>query len=285
MPADQPKKDPYFESEYNVRSLRSDYGDVVAGWNQRSSYLHRTLDCRLDVAYGEGERERMDIFTGNGPGAPTLIYLHGGYWQRGDKSIYGFVAKPFIDSGINVVIPNYDLCPAGTIPGITDQIQRLIIWLWRNADSLGMSKNHINISGHSAGGHLTAMMLATDWPVLGDDLPPDIIKSAIPVSGIYELEPLRKTTINDAVGIDEWTASDYSPLYLTPASDAPILVSVGGAETSLFHQQTENLIDEWGQYSAGITRHTEPGVDHFDVVNRLADPESAFFKRVCAWLR
>ena len=251
---------------------------------RRSATQRDDTNCRLDLAYGIGDRERMDLFTASDPDAPTLIYIHGGYWQRHDKSIYSFVAEPFVNSGANVVIPNYDLCPAGTIPGITDQIQQAIIWLWRNAASLGVSGDHINISGHSAGGHLTAMMLATDWPVLGDELPADIIKSAIILTGIYELEPLRNTTINDAVGIDEWTAADYSPLYLSPASSAPLLVSLGGAETSQFHQQSRNFVAEWAQYEVDIVHHIEPDVDHFDVVNRLADPKSGLFKRARAWL-
>ena len=276
---------PYLESEYNVRARRTDFDEVVADWVRRSATQRNDTNCSLDLAYGRGERERMDVFTATGPDAPTLMYIHGGYWQRQDKSIYSFLAEPFVNSGVNVVIPNYDLCPAGTIPAITDQIQQAILWLWRNAASLGVSRDHINVSGHSAGGHLTAMMLATDWLVLGDDIPADIIKSAISLSGIYELEPLRQTTINDAVGIDEWTAADYSPLYLSPTSSAPLLVSLGGAETSQFHQQSRNFVAEWMQYEIEIAQHTEPGVDHFDVVNRLADPESELFKRARTWLR
>jgi arylformamidase len=285
MSPEQSHIDPYLESEYNVRARRGDFDEVVADWMRRSAAQRNDTNCCLDLAYGSGDRERMDVFTANVPDAPTLIYIHGGYWQRQEKSIYSFLAEPFVNSGANVVIPNYDLCPTSTIPEITDQIQQAIIWLWRNAASLGVSRDHINISGHSAGGHLTAMMLATDWPVLGDDIPADLIKSAIILTGIYELEPLRKTTINDAVGIDEWTAADYSPLYLSPTSSAPLLVSLGGAETSQFHQQSRNFVAEWAQYDMEMAQHIEPGVDHFDVVNRLADPESELFKRARSWLR
>ena len=120
-------------------------------------------------------------------------------------------------------------------------------------------------------------------PIIRDNA--DLIKSAIILTGIYELEPLRKTTINDAVGIDEWTAADYSPLYLSPTSSAPLLVSLGGAETNQFHQQSRNFVAEWAQYDMEMAQHIEPGVDHFDVVNRLADPESELFKRARSWLR
>lgn len=285
MSSEPTQIDPYLESEYNVRARRTDFDEVVADWMRRSATQRDDTNCRLDLAYGSGERERMDLFTANDPDAPTLMYIHGGYWQRHDKSIYSFLAEPFVNSGANVVIPNYDLCPAGTIPEITDQIQQAIIWLWRNAASLGVSGDHINVSGHSAGGHLTAMMLATDWPVLGGDLPADIIKSAIILTGIYELEPLRNTTINEAVGIDEWTAADYSPLYLSPTSSAPLLVSLGSEETSQFHRQSTNFVAEWAQYDLEISQHIEPGVDHFDVVNRLADPDSELFKQARALLR
>ena len=128
------------------------------------------------------------------------------------------------------------------------------------------------------------MVLATDWPALGDDLPRDVVKSGIPISGLFRLEPLRRTTINDAVGIDDQAARDYSPQFLAPSTQAPVLVALGGAETSHFHKQTNDFVIEWKRHDAPIEAWFEPGVDHFDVVNRLADASSGFFKKTLSWL-
>ena len=119
----------------------------------------------------------------------------------------------------------------------------------------------------------------------GDDLPRDLVKSGVPISGLYDLEPLRRTTINDAVGLDAHTAREFSPLLLSPAADAPVLAVVGGGETDAFHDQTERFAARWTQLSAQVETLIEPGVDHFDIVNRLADPDSEVCRAVLGLLR
>ncbi len=269
------------EREYDVRKLRADFDDLIVAWSERSSAYRALVECRPDVSYGNGPRDRLDIFLCGQSDAPVLFYLHGGYWQRGDKSIYSFVAAPFVDRGANVVIANYDLCPSGTIGSITSQVRAAVVWLWRNADRNGLSRDRISVSGHSAGGHLTAMCLATDWTALGDDLPIDIVKSGIPISGLYDLDPLRQTSINDAMGMDEASAQDCSPMLLKPVTDAPILATLGGRETRQFHWQTDRFVETWKTHGAPIEQYAEPGVDHFDVVNRLAESDSGIFQ--AAW--
>lgn len=271
--------DEHLESQYNVRAKRPDYDQVVADWNRRSEAFRSGSGGFLDAAYGPAERHRVDIFTAGEDGAPTLVYLHGGYWQRGDKSAYSFVAEPFVARGVNVALMSYTLCPTATVPGITDEIRRGLAWLYRHSGEYGLAGDRINVTGHSAGGHLTAMMLATRWPELDADLPADLVKSGIPISGLYDLAPLRRTTINHAAGIDDDAARTCSPLFLEPAPGARVLAVAGGAETAAFHTQMAALAEQWSAAGASIEQYVEPEVDHFDVVNRLADPSSELFAK------
>lgn len=276
--------DQALESEYNVRAARDDYDQVVEEWHRRSEAFRAAAGGFLDAAYGPGERHRLDIFTA-AAGGPTLVYLHGGYWQRGDKSVYSFVAEPFVARGVNVVLMSYTLCPEATVPGITGEIRQGLAWLCRNGGGYGLAPDRINVTGHSAGGHLTAMMLATEWSELGADLPEDLVKSGIPISGLYDLAPLRRTSINHAARIDDEAARHCSPQFLEPAAGARVLAVVGGAETNAFHEQMANLAKHWSPAGARVEQHVEPGVDHFDVVNRLADPDSGLFRKTLAWLQ
>jgi arylformamidase len=273
------------EREYNVRKNRPDFEQIGKDWAARSAAFRDQAGGRLDLAYGPAPRERIDLFSAGRKGAPLLAYIHGGYWQRGDKSAYSFVAAPFLANGVDIAFINYNLCPNGSIPVITAQIRTAIVWLWRHAAALGLAPERFNLGGHSAGGHLTAMGLATDWPAIGSDLPRDLLKSGIPMSGLYDLDPLRETEINEAVGLDAATARDYSPLFKKPATLAPVLATLGGGETAQFHKQTDRLVEEWTKHGIRVERFAEPEVDHFDYVNRLADAKSALFGKVRGWLR
>lgn len=285
MPAEPQLDQATLEREYNVRKSRPDFDEIGKGWAARSAAFRDTAGGRVDLAYGPAPRERIDLFRCGKPGAPLLVYIHGGYWQRSDKSVYSFVAEPFVAHGVDVALLNYNLCPNGSIPVITTQVRTAIIWLWRHAAELGLVRDRFNLGGHSAGGHLTGMGLATDWPAIGGDLPRDLLKAGIPMSGLYDLEPLRPTEINDALGLDAATARDYSPLFKKPATDAPVLATLGGGETSQFHRQTDWFVENWKTHGIRIERFAEPEVDHFDFVNRLADAKSELFRRCFAWLR
>jgi len=270
---------PDLEAAYNVRAARVDYDELLADWNRRSEAYRAGARCRLDVQYGAAARSRLDVFPAGARDA-VLVYLHGGYWQRGDKSAYSFLAAPYVGNGVSVVVMGYTLCPQTTVPGITRQIRAGLSWLYRNADGLGLAPDRVNVMGHSAGGHLTAMMLATNWAEVADGLPRDLVRTGIPVSGIYDLEPLRRTSINELAGIDEQAVRDCSPVSLPPAPDTRALAVVGGRETVAFHEQMANFTSAWSRAGARIEGRTEPDADHFDIVNRLADPKGKLFESV-----
>jgi arylformamidase len=269
-----------FDAQYNLRAGRPDYeATVIPDWVARSESARAALTCQTDIRYGEGANQKLDVFNGCASEAPVLVYFHGGYWQRGDKSIYSFLASPYIKAGVNVVVIGYDLCPTVSITRISDESREALIYLWQNAEELGLNRDRINVMGHSAGGHITQMMMATDWTLHNDELPADLIKSGMPISPLSYLEPVRLTkALNAGIRMDEQEAEAESPMINhPPASNAPQLVVVGGAETDEFHRQSQMYVDKYATNDRPIDMYIVPGVDHFDELNVLADANSDFF--------
>lgn len=268
------------EPQYNLRARRPDYDvKVVPDWVLRSEAYRATATCKLDLEYGSGERERIDFFPAASPTSPILVYFHGGYWQRGDKSVYSFLAEPFVKNGVSVAVVNYNLCPSVRISQITPQARRAVAWIWRNAGELGGSREKLYVMGHSAGGHITGMIMATDWPTFGADLPRDLVKGGIPVSGLFDLEPLRFTSINDGVLMDAFEANAESPMNHPPATNAPQLVVCGGKETEEFHRQSDIYVAAFAGKDRSMERYSVPECDHFDELNELAKEDSMFFRK------
>lgn len=271
------------EAQYNLRLGRPDYETaVVPDWIAKSERARSTLDCQIGVAYGASAKQRLDIFRAPGTDRPTLIYFHGGYWQRGDKSIYSFLADAFVARGVNVVLPGYDLCPTVSITEISRQAREAVAWVWRHAADFGGAQDQITVMGHSAGGHITGMMMGTDWTAFGADLPKEVIKAGIPVSPLNLLEPLRHCSIGDALHMDSAEAERESPMNNPPTTNAPQLVVCGGKETEEFHRQSDMYIEAFATAERRMERYSVPDCDHFDELNALADPKHDFFKKSLA---
>ena len=269
------------EEQYDLVKRRSNFSAAIAAqWEKRSEEFRRTAGARIDLSFGEDERDLLDLFPAASENGPVLAFIHGGYWQRGTKEMYSFIAEPFVASGVAVAVLEYNLCPSVRMSEIAPQVRRALIWLWRNADVFGFSADKVFLMGASAGAHLTAMMLSTDWTAESEDLPPDLIKAAIPVSGIYDLEPIRQSSINDALHMDVAEARRLSPVFMDQPTNTPQLVVVGGTETEEFHRQSDEYCARFGSGERDIERYSEPGVDHFDVLNRLTDRDSEFFKKM-----
>ena len=276
-----------FDAEYNLRAGRPDYEEtVIPGWTKDSESARNSLDCDIGIVYGTGPKQKLDVFRCDNPSAPTLVYFHGGYWQRGDKSIYSFIAPPFVKAGINVVVVGYDLCPDVTITQISHQAREAMAYIWTHGQSMGINPQMITVMGHSAGGHITQMMMATHWPDVAAGLPADLVKAGIPVSPLSYLEPVRLTqALNAGIRMDEAEAEAESPMTNhPPATNAAQLVVVGGAETSEFHRQARMYADVYGNDEREIGLYIVPDVDHFDELNVLVDADSMFFKKTCAML-
>ena len=156
--------DPILEKGYNVRLLADDFEGLISNWAARSEKFRSTANSSLNCQYDEGEKNKLDLFRCGNPNAPLYVFVHGGYWQGGDKAFYSFIAEPFVKSGIDVAIIGYQLCPESSMTGIVNQIRTALIWLWKNSRDYAISKDRINISGHSAGGHITCLLYTSPSP-------------------------------------------------------------------------------------------------------------------------
>ena len=272
-----------FDSQYNLRSKRPDYeSTVIPEWIERSGKVRSDISSMLDIRYGAGEKQKLDLFRVSKKDAPTLVYFHGGYWQRGDKSIYSFLAPSFNSREINFITVGYDLCPAVTITEISAQAREALKFIWQSSSMLGINRNCLTVMGHSAGGHITQMMMGTNWPAYSNELPTDLIKAGVPISPLSLLEPVRLTeALNAGIRMDAEEAESESPMINHPPStDAPQLVVVGGDETEEFHRQANMYVDAFSSQKRLMEMYTVPGVDHFDELNILADKDSEFFSKI-----
>jgi arylformamidase len=264
--------DAHLEAQYDARAAVPEHVEIQADWRRRSERIRATRDGKLDLAYGDGERHKLDLFTVDASNGPLQMFLHGGYWQRGDRRANHFVAEGLCAHGVNVAMVGYDLCPSVTLDDIVAQTRAALAWLWRNADALGFDAGRIQVCGHSAGGHLAAMLMATHWPDQGADLPVHVIHSGLAISGLYELAPLRHTSLNEALAMDDQTARRNSPALLPGTGDAPFTAAVGGLESAEFHRQAATLAQRWRDRSGAVDVLDLPGTNHFTILEQLARP-------------
>jgi arylformamidase len=252
------------EAEYNNRARVPEHPRHIAAWQRDAAEWRAACPhAELGLPYGTGEREKLDLFHPEAAGeAPLAIFIHGGYWQALDRSHASHCARGLNGRGIAVAVPSYDLCPAVTVGAIVEQMRAACRFLWQR------SGRHIMAAGHSAGGHLAAMLLATDWSALDPSLPPGLVHAALPVSGVFELEPLLATSLGQALKLDAPTARALSPRYM-PSPGRPMHCVAGGAESCEFIRQSRDMAAAWGGSCEFL-----PGADHFTVIAPLSDPAS-----------
>ncbi len=219
----------------------------------------------------------MDLFPAAGTnlaeGAPLLVYIHGGYWRALDKRDHSFVAEPFVAAGVSVILPNYALAPAVGVEHMVLQLARCIAWIWREAGLLGVDRRRIALAGHSAGGHLAAMLLNCRWPELDAGMPAQPLLGAVALSGLYELEPLRHAPfLAPDLRLTEADALRLSPAWM-PAPAVPLMALVGAAESEEFQRQNRLIRERWGAQAVPVCE-TVPGRHHMNVLHELADPAS-----------
>lgn len=273
-------RDPaYYESAYNPRIAVPDFNDHFERWKKRSQEAQQALSGRAyhDVVYGTDPMQKLDIYRAKGQSQALLVYIHGGYWRALDKSMQSFVAPPFVERGVTMASINYTLCPAVHVQDIVLQVLQGCAWLYRNGSNFGAPRDRLFVCGHSAGGHLTAMALAALWPKVAADLPKKVVQAGLSISGIYDVEPVMKTpSVNVDVRLEPKEAHRVSPAFLPPATDAPLYTAVGGKEQQGFHEQNTLIRSRW----KSVVKDDFPCPDdnHFTILDRFADPESALFK-------
>jgi len=256
--------------QYLPRRTVPNQTDYLKSAGARSALARTKQIGHLDVRYGDTGQQMLDIFPASTPHAPVLVFIHGGYWYALDKSFYSEIAPIFTEAGATVVLPNYDLCPTVTIPTIVDQLRQSMKWIYENISQYNGDPDRLHLSGHSAGGHLTGMMMATDWA--GEfGLPANLLKGAAPLSGLFDIMPHRYTELQDAIQLTKEQALRSSPQNLELYCDCPIICAVGGGEPESFLRQSQEFTEKCR--NAGLTcDYLALDTDnHFDVTDRLHD--------------
>ena len=267
-----------YAAEYNNRA-RIAGGDEILARMAKGSADYRALALArwpddMSLRYGTTERQFIDLFRAESAGnAPLAMFIHGGFWRSLDPTHFSQVARGLNGRGIDVALAGYDLCPQVSIGAIVGQMRQACLYLW------GRFGRRILVFGHSAGGHLAAVLFATDWEHLG--APTDLVPVATGISGVYELAPLMHTPMNDDFRLDLEEANRLSPLYWHPPPGRPFDVIVGDAESSEFLRQSRTLANVWGKAGV-VTRYEAPSANHFTVIEPLAEPASPMVERLAA---
>ena len=260
-----------YEVEYNNRARVPENAAIIAGWT-RDAAAYRERHAPRAIRYGPGARNTIDFFPGGNQG-PVVVFIHGGYWQALDGSCFSHLAGGLNAHGISVAIPSYDLCPAVTVDQIIQQMRRAT----RELARLGRS---LVVGGHSAGGHLAACMLATDWPAYDASLSRDLVIAAHAISGLFDLGPLVGTSINTALQLDESTARTASPLFWRAPAHGSLDAVVGENESAEYFRQGKTIVEHWGAAGLATRFGVVPGANHFTAIAPLADPASPMTLRL-----
>lgn len=260
------------DDEYNNRKRWPEFTDHFAKWTQQSENTRASLPNTLDIAYGEDPIERLDVFPSEETGTPLYVFIHGGYWYSLDKSNYSYVADAMRPNGITTAVLNYGLAPHYDMDTIVKQTRSALAWLYRNAQAIGADPHRIYVTGHSAGGHLATMLLATDWTSWGVDLPQDLVKGVCAIGGIFDLEPIQLSFVNEKLRMDSEEALRNSPVHQTYPTSVPLSLIVAVDESAEYHRQSKAMKDVWSDLGYPVELIVPEGNDHFSVANDLGDP-------------
>jgi arylformamidase len=267
----------WLDAQYNNRALVADALQHLARWAQASAWVRQNSVAHLDVPYGDGPAETLDIFPAAAPNtgpAPMLIFVHGGYWRALDKSDASFIAPAFNNHGAMVVVPNYALCPAASIEDIVLQMARAVLWTWHHAAQYGGDPTRIALAGHSAGGHIVSMLLSCRWRELDDEVPVQPVAGALSISGVYDLEPIRHTPfLQSDLRLTPASVARLSPAFFPRPKGAKLYATVGLDESDEFRRQNTLIREVWGPTAVPVCEAIV-GTNHFSVLNTLADPSS-----------
>jgi len=262
------------ETLYNVRAALPDHLQDFKRWADGSATAREQYceQSRLDLSYGSAPRQRLDLFCAS-QNAPLYVFVHGGYWQALDKDFFSCLAPAFLKAGRSLAIVNYRLCPEVTLAEISCDIRQALVWLSRHGGDYGYDGERLHLLGHSAGGHLVAMMMCE-----GGVAP--LIASAASISGLFDLHPLIETSMNEKLRLDYQSALQNSPAFKSPLADVPLLLAVGELESQAFHRQSQLLAQKWQKQCESLQTLVIKGSNHLTAIDQLGDLDSKLFQMV-----
>jgi arylformamidase len=270
----------FVEREYNNRELVPGHPAFFARWESDSRFVRETLSGLLDLPYGPDPRQRIDLFPA--PGSKNLlVFIHGGYWRSLDKSFFSWLAAPWVAAGVSVALPNYRLCPAVHIEDIVDDVIDATNWLFDDAGKHGVTPERVVVSGHSAGGHLTGALFAAPRERLRFD--PRRIVGGVPISGLFDFEPLPLFSGNAEFRLDAAAVARLNLYDKSPMLSAPLVVAVGAAESSEFVRQSKLIAEAWAPQVRELL--LLPELHHFSVVDAFAERSNPLYESALALFR
>jgi arylformamidase len=260
------------DRQYNNRLQVPDYLFYLQRWELLSRQTEKKYTATKDIPYGKLTGERLDIYSSSLPQSKTLIYIHGGYWQRLNKSDFQFIAEAFRPDNLTTVILTYPLAPAVSLDQIVLSCCKAIQWVHLNITKYSGDSNQMYVAGHSAGGHLTAMLMSVDWNLF--NLPVKAIKGYCAISGLFNLTPIRLSDINEVLKMDKEMALRNSPVQLKPLTQAPLLLAVGADESDEFKDQSRELYASWKEKSISLEFLEIPGLNHYSILETMLEPNA-----------
>ena len=275
---------PELDRQYNSRGTVPDAGVYLRDYAARTVEAKARLVCHENLPYGAGPDEVLDIYPASHAAAPVMVFLHGGDWRTLSKDDSGFAAPAFVESGAVFVALDFTLVPQATLPQMGAQVRRALLWLAKNVTAYGGDPHRIHIAGHSSGANLVGQCLMTDWKK-EFSASADLIKSALMISGLGDLEPVRLSFRNQNLKLSPTVAAQVSLLKQTPATHCPLLVAVGERETDDYRLQSRELRHFWQAHGNSAELMELQGRHHFDAVMEWADPAGALFKASRALLK
>jgi arylformamidase len=267
----------FVEREYNNRALVPGHPAFFARWESDSQFVRETLAGKIDVPYGSDPRQRIDLFPATGS-RNLLVFVHGGYWRSLDKSLFSWLAASWVAAGVSVALPNYRLCPTVRIEDIVDDILAATNWLFAHGPRHGVATERVVVSGHSAGGHLTGAVFAAPRDRLLFDI--DRIAGGVPISGLFDFEPLRLFSGNGDFHLDPAQVKRLNLYDRDPTITAPLVVAVGAAESSEFVRQSKLIAESWKPQVKDLL--VMPSLNHFSVVDAFAERSNALYESTLA---
>ncbi len=255
------------DAQYDQRSLVRDVSTYEREWREGSEAARALPGLRANLAYGEGPRERLDLFLPRGDGPfPVVAFFHGGGWTRHDKDKFAFPAPAFLEHGIAFAAVGFELTPKVSLELQATQARAAVRWLQAQAGDLALDADAVFAAGHSSGAHLAAGVITGD-----DEEPPEDVKGALLVSGVYDLEPVRLSARNEYLQLDASQAAALSPIARIQPDPCPVVIAWGGAELAEFQRQSAAFADAWESAGGAVTRVHLPGINHFAITRQLAD--------------